>query len=262
MSYAFEGIPWLLATGQGRSGTTVLTRALAAHPDVCSNRVESNVMKDVLLAGRRSSTMPSRVRQMVRSRDEHDALFREMLTRLLFPNSLWTGHHPPAVLSTFSAMEPETAEYAVELWPQIHFANIVRNGIEVVASRMAHRVLGQHPFEEQCHAWAAAGLMARWGAERDNFTLIRHECLLQPESCRQTMAALLERAGLAPSDAVAGFILSERRNQTRYESESDQQAEDLQSRSERWRQWSPQQRDQFAAICGSEMQWFDYSIPW
>ncbi len=262
MSIAFQGVPWLLATGQGRSGTTVLTRALAAHPDICSNRVESNVLKDVLLAGHAGSTIPSRVRQMVLPPAEYQDAFRDMLTRLLFPASLWIEPQPPAALSTFSAMEPSAAEFAVQIFPGFHFANIVRNGIEVVASRMVHRVLGKHSFEDQCVAWAASVSMVRWGTERDDFTLIRHEDLLPAETCRQVIARLLERAGLKPSEAVASYILNERRNQTRFRSETDQQACDLQHRRQRWRHWTGEQRDQFSEICSEAMDWFGYEIPW
>lgn len=262
MSDRFANIPWLLATGQGRSGTTVLTRALAEHPAVCSNAVESNVMKEVLLAGYHSSTMPSRVRQMVLPREEHDRVFRNMLVELLFPPTLWPEPADPQVLSTFSAMEPAAAGFAVEVLPGIHFANIVRNGIEVVASRMAHRVLGQHSFEQQCVAWAAGIEMVQWGENRQDFTLIRHEELLEEHACRQTTRRLLERAGLAACPAVADYFLNHQRNRTRCSGETEAEAADLSRRHRRWKAWTDSQRQTFERICRPAMEFFGYPIPW
>ena len=258
----FDDIRWLLVTGQGRSGTTALTKAVAEHPGVFSNRVECNVMKDVLLAGHASSTVESRIRQMVLPRKEHDRVFRQMLTRLFFPQSLWSGNESPQRLSTFSAMNPDAADFAVAALPGIHFANIVRNGVEVVASRMAHRVLGKHSFEHNCMAWAAALEMARWGNKRLDFTLIRHEQLLKPDSCRESMRVLQSRAELDPSDSVAEYVLSQQRNQTTCESESPEQAGDLSRRIERWSHWSVDQRTMFEDICAPVMEYFRYPIPW
>jgi hypothetical protein len=257
----FEDVPWLLVTGQGRSGTTVLTRAIAAHPLVCSNRVESNVLKDVLLAGHASSTVDSRVRQMVLDREEHDAVFRRMLTALLFPERLWTEPGRPQALSTFSAMDTDAADFAVSALAGIHFANIVRNGIEVVSSRMRHRVLGQHTFEEHCCAWAAAANMARWGEHRADFTLIRHENLLKAESCRQTLADLLTRAGLPPCDACVEYVQTEQRNRTVYEDEPAGIADNLALRSSRWQYWTREQHETFRRICTPAMEYFGYEIP-
>ncbi len=261
MATPFTRIPWLLATGQGRSGTTVLTRALAEHPDVCSNRVESNVLKDILLAGYASSTMTSRVRQMVLARDEHDAAFRRFVTELLFPVSLWKGSGAPAALSTFSAMNAEAAEFAVAALQGIHFANIVRNGVEVVASRRVHRSLGEHTFEENCVAWAAAAEMVQWGHGRDDFTLIRHEELLDADSCREVMAQLLERAGLSNDDGPANYILQRRRNQTTYEEETGDEAGDLKCRANRWRHWTADERAMFRDLCTPTMELLGYVIP-
>ena len=174
---------------------------------------------------------------MVLSPDQHDAVFRKMLTDLLFPKSLWDKPEMPAALSTFSAMDPDAAEFAVQIFPEIHFANIVRNGIEVVASRSVHRVLGQHSFEEQCLAWAAAVDMVHWGRERHDFSVIRHEDLLEEESCRAAVDQLLNRAGLASSQAVADHFLTQRRNQTSMELESEEEAADLSLRHKRWQAW-------------------------
>ena len=262
MQHPFEDVPLLLVTGQGRSGTTVLTKAIAEHPDIFSNRVESNVMKDVLLAGRLSSTMPSRVRQMVLSRDQHDLVFRQMLVNLLFPVEGWKREQPPASLSTFSAMDPEAAEFAVDVFPGIHFANIVRNGIEVVASRMVHRSLGEHSFEEHCTAWSAAAAMARWGADRDDFTLIRHEQLLEETACREVLGKLFRTLGLSDSSLPSDYVLDKQHNQTRYDSETDEQHADLGARLQRWKVWTDEQRAMFREMCGETMAYFEYTMPY
>ena len=261
MQHPFENIPLLLVSGQGRSGTTVLTKAVAEHPSVYSNRVESNVLKDVLLAGRASSTMSSRVRQMVLSREQHDLVFRNMLLQLLFPRELWSGDDSPEMLSTFSAMNPEAAEFAVSVFPNIRFANIVRHGVEVVASRMAHRSLGNHSFEEQCVAWAVATEMAEWGDSRSEFDLVRHEQLLEPSDCAGMFDRLLASAGLPATDACAKYVMENRFNQTSYDNAPEQEQEDLSGRRQRWNHWSKEQKTTFTKICGPAMEYFDYEIP-
>lgn len=261
MQHPFENVPLLLATGQGRSGTTVLTKAIAQHPGVHSNMVESNVMKDVLLAGRSSSTMPSRINQMVLPRTQHDLVFRSMLLHLLFPADPSGNQTLPKALSTFSAMNPEAAEFAVCAFPHIHFANIVRHGVEVVASRMVHRALGKHSFEEHCHAWAASQEMAEWGQARNDFTLIRHESLLQEPTCRETFDRLFQDCSLPTSNAVAEYVMNKKFNQTTYAEEDDTGQTDLTKRTDRWNLWSSEQQGIFVEICGSTMEFFGYDLP-
>ena len=255
--HQFHDVPLLLVTGTGRSGTTVLTKSLAAHPQIYSNRVESNVMKDVLLAGHASSTMPSRTRQMVLERDQHDQVFQNMLLHLLFPADRWTAQEMPKSISTFSAMTPDAADFAVAVFPGIHFANIVRNGIEVVASRIAHRGMGQQSFEKNCTVWAAAQEMTEWGKDRPDFTLVRHEQLLATEACQQLFKDLFDRAGLPFTDEAAKYVATNRFNQTSYEGESAE----LEKRVERWQKWDDEQRATFRRICGKAMDYFGYEIP-
>lgn len=256
-----ENTPWLLVTGQGRSGTTVLTKALAEHPAVLSNRVESNVMKDVLVAGFASSTMPSRVRQMVVSRERHDLIFRRMLLDLLFPASEPSSDIKPQVLSTFSAMNPEAAEFATSVFPGIHFVNIVRHGVEVVASRMVHRSLGKHSFEEHCLAWKTAQEMAEWGGNRQDFTLFRHEDLLEEAACRKAFMTVFQSAGLDPVEASADYVLQHQFNKTVYEQENASRQTDLRSRRQRWELWTASQKEIFRKMCGPAMEYFGYPVP-
>jgi len=201
--------------------------------------------------------MPSRIRQMVLEREQHDLVFRNMLLQLLFPVDQWTSSEPPKSISTFSAMTPSAAEFAVSVFPGIHFANIVRNGIEVVASRVAHHGMGQQTFEQNCMVWAASQEMAEWGEGRAEFTLVRHERLLKPETCEPLFKDLFNRAGLPHTDHAALYVAKNRFNQTSYADES----EELEKRVERWEKWDDEQRETFRRVCGQAMDYFGYEIP-
>ncbi len=262
MEHPLENIRLILVTGQGRSGTTVLTKALAAHPDIYSNRVESNVMLQVLEVVQTNLTKKSHVAQMQVTRERHDLLFRCLLLHLQFPVENSDFPQKPSAISTYSAIRPDLTEYASAIFPGMHFVCIVRNGIEVVSSRMAHRNMRVHAFDDQCRAWAVAPKMVRWGEGRTDFSLIRQEQLLDPESCRATFSDLFEQVGLDDHPGSADYVMENQWNQTVIEAEVEADRGDLNKRNERWKFWDDNQRQTFVDICGSSMEYFGYEIPW
>ena len=255
----------LLATGQARSGTTVLTKCIAEHPQVHSTGVESNVLNDIVNASMRGSTMRDRRDQMVVSLQDYHAAFRRLIVDILWPSEKmfagkFTPQSPPKAVSTFSSLKVENADELVNMFPDIHIACIVRNGIEVVASRMNHEHIGKLTFEEHCRAWSRAVDMVRWGEDKDCFTLVLHENLLDPETAARQFDQLFDNAGLTRSNQPLQLLQQRDHHRTRVEGESDDDQRDMSKRRQRWRYWTGQQRKMFIDICGEAMGYFGYAI--
>lgn len=262
MKHPFIDLPLLLVSGQARSGTTVLTKALGAHPQVFSNLKESNYLVDLTWSIQRACTMETRRRQLLVSETEFTESFREALWQVLFPTELWKSPAPPLAVSTFSAMRSEVAEFLIKFIPQTRIINIVRNGVEVVASRLAHEHIGKRTFEEHCVAWAAAMDMITWGESKEQFFLIRQEDFLLPEQTQTLFADLFRNLGLGEDSASADFVAAGIINTTRNENDTDATVANLTTRRDRWKCWSSLQRQTFERICKIPMFQLGYEIPW
>lgn len=259
----FIDLPMVLVSGQARSGTTVLTKAIGNHSQVFSNLKESNFVVDVVWSIMRACKMEARRSQLVVSEADFQSTFKTALWDVLFPRTLWEPSHQPSVVSTFSAMRSEVAEFLVEFLPDVRIVNIVRNGVEVVASRVAHKHIGKRSFQEHCVAWAAAMDMISWGQQYpENFFLVRHESLLQVDSTEHVFESLFRWLQLSSDPACAGFVAKGIINTTRSDDDTDQSAQDLSTRGDRWRSWTADQRSTFEDVCGTAMNQLGYSIPW
>ena len=258
--HTFTNLPFLLVTGIGRSGTTALTKCLMQHSRIFSNGVESNVFFDVMQAAHGGCTIQSRKRQMVRSQEEYNAIFRQSMLQLLFDDSQDTAVGCKAY-STFSAMAPETADYVKQVFTQIRFLNIIRDGIEVVSSRMSHRVFGTHSFEQNCEVWNRCLHMVEWGMDHECFVLIRHEWLLDRSKIHKVFQSLFEPIQLSDPSPCCDYLLANRKNATNFPGEQEQRAQRLESRKERWNLWSDEQKSIFKDLCGGTMSKLGYEIP-
>jgi hypothetical protein len=243
VTHPYADIPLVLLSGVGRSGTTALREALGRHPLVHSTGSENNIIYDVIDAARRNCVSQSRRHAMRVDEPTYNGLFRELILKLLWPEPRGT---PPQRLLAFSALTPCRADYLCRVFPGARIVYLVRDGIEVVASRMLYPSFSQLPFEWQCEVWAESADIVEWAGGRDNLTVLRHEHLHGD----QALAALWPFLGLDPEPGCLDHLRGIRHHPT------------LPHRGDRWRDWTEQQRDVFVEICGNAMRCFDYAIPW
>ena len=253
-------LPFILVSGQARSGTTILTRAMAAHRSVLSNGLESTWLRDLMQLLQENLENESRMRQCLVGPEQFSSIFRKAAFQILFPHEIWPDQVPHAV-STFSSLKQDVFPRLRDLLPQVKLLNIVRNGIEVVSSRMRHRAIGQLPFERHCRAWSRAIDVVQWAGDDPFFKLVRHEQLLTDE-LPKLFAEIQQWAGLTGSDDCYQYVQQNVINTTSGSAGAADKPDVLMNRSERWRDWTGEQRALFQQICGPSMAYFGYPIPW
>lgn len=260
-AHPYEGLPVIVVSGVGRSGTTALRHSLSAHPALHSTGNENNLIYDVLETARQNCSYPSRRATMHVVPAAYDRQFRLLLLNLLWPQPRRGTNRPRALLAT-SDLTPPRADYLMRVFPHARIAYIVRNGIEVVSSRCVHPHFSGAPFEEHCRAWCACHAMAQWGQANPSFVLVRQDTLLDIECARTTINATLAALGLPQEPRCSDVLLRRQFHPTQVAGEAREEAGDLRRRHERWRHWSAVQQDRFAILCGPAMDYFDYPIPW
>ncbi len=263
-----DDLPLILVSGQARSGTTILTRAIGTHPQVLSNNRENVWLRDLMAVVVQTIEDPSRVRQLSVSSEEFLQAFRETAFRMLFPKELVEGVGDVLALSTFTSLRDDMFEALPQFLPNFQLLNIVRNGVEVVSSRLKHAHISKAgDFRTHCVAWAHSIDIVRWFGQRpalkEKFFLVRHEQLLDPDSCRDVFARIQHRFGLDRSDACENFVFENFVSQNEAtNANSPQTVDGAQSRRESWQAWSEVQRCEFVEVCGAAMSELGYEIPW
>ena len=259
MTHPYEDIPLVVLTGAGRSGTLALREALGRHPHVHSTGSENNILYELLHTARTNCTHESRRYAMQVDDAAYDAAFRKLICELL-----WAPPHDPKPrrLLAFTALSPTRADYLCRLFPGVKIAYLVRNGIEVVASRQRYPDFADRPFAEHCRVWALSRKLIEWGRGRNDFMLIRHEHLVKPQTLGSTLDRLWSWIGLPPEPASERFLHNNCLHPTRDGDEQRLPGEALRDRSDRWRSWTPGERTVFVETCGEVMASLGYPIPW
>ncbi len=275
MEHRFENLPLILVTGQARSGTTVLTHALAAHPRIYSNLKESSIVGDIAAVLRVNLDKPGRRLDLTITPAELALNMRRFLLHSLFPksnpsesNDQESASDFPLAISTFSSLRVEDLDFVTQLFPRLVIANIYRNGVEVVASRMTHSHIGpQFEFEQHCVAWSHAQDSVQWGAEKSNFVPFPHHELFDRSKTNVLFKQVLDQIGIpgvAPCvDFVHSNVINTNNSPAIESAQGDAESNArLAKRVERWRDWTDQQREIFECKCGATMNYFNFELPW
>ena len=261
---------FLFLCGVGRSGTTALRKSLGSHPQIYYNGFENNVVQDVVAVALRNCTMHSRKKSMVISQDQFDLAFRELIEKLTWPQQKF--RRLPVRMAAINPA-PVQLDYMRDVFPQSRYIGLVRNGIEVVSSRMEYRSFSQDEFKTHCNVWNRSADMSIWGRRNaDVFRQVRHEWMYRPRKLRMWMNELFAWLSIENSDAPANQILGTLQHPTSAtisihqgefgSTKTKQKQKYFRSKRQRWKAWSEEQRQMFVRLCGENMIALGYDIPW
>lgn len=257
--------PRLFVCGVGRSGTTVFRRALGRHPEIYYNGFENNLVQDVVQVARSNWETPSRRHAMVVSPWQYLETFRQLIDDLIWPET--ESRHRPIWMAAINPVGDQM-DFLHQLYPAARFVGLVRNGVQVVGSRMKYESFADHEFENHCRVWMRTQSVQDWGRENPSlFRQFRHEWFYDSQRIQQALAELWQWLAISECEAVWQAFEEPLIHPTgetepaRGQKASDSRTELFRRKSESWRQWSQQQQRQFTAICGDLMRQLQYPIP-
>ena len=266
MTASNQNPQYLFQAAVGRSGSTILRRSIGLHPDVYYNGAENNLIQDVAGVGHLNCNRKSRIDSMRVPPQTYDESFRRLICDLTWPDQELQSRK-----IHFAAINPGANEldYLCQLFPNAKFVCLVRNGLEVVCSRMKHQSFAGNAFESQCRTWKRCAEMIDWGERnQDRFLLFRHEWTYDSELIETKLDGLFQWAGVPSSPAVVANICNVLDCMPTTQAPKElSEMDDLEKqtyfaqKADRCHDWSPAQRQQFNEICKPLMDRLGYAIP-
>lgn len=260
---------YLFLCGVGRSGTTVLRTSLGLHPEIYYNDRENNIVQDLVAVAQANCTSDSRRYAMVVEQVEYDRIFREAISQLLWPDQQLRSRP-----IRMAAINPsgDQLDYLCQMFPDAKIIGLVRNGIEVISSRIRYNSFADHEFQSHCDVWNRCLGVSQWGQENPrHFRQIRQEWFYDSTQLNKRLSDVFDWLGVSRSPLPASNILERLHHPT------DSMAENLddfakmsehekkayfQSRSNRWSEWTESQRSLFTSSCSELMDLLGYDLPW
>lgn len=232
-----------------------------------SNNRENVWLRDIMAVVLETLNDPVRVRELSVEADEFVAKFRDTAWRLLFPADLCEAANNVRAVSTFTSLREDMFDALPMFLPNFRLVNIVRDGVEVVASRLKHaHIAGAGDFHTHCVAWAHCTDIIHWfqgqPSLKERFFLVRHEQLLDDELCREVFGRIQHRFGLDRCDDCERFVKENFVSRNEDSGHSPRTLEGAESRKADWQTWSVEQRRTFEEVCGVAMNELGYPIPW
>ncbi|HNS49561.1 MAG TPA: sulfotransferase [Anaerolineae bacterium] len=265
----------VFVVGTNRSGTSILLRALGAHPLVWGSSGEAPLM--AMLA-----EVPDRLEHSqfagyyAENLQMSKGYLYASLRRLCFEYALganygWERAEKGFRSGDFSVLKKRywSAKIFPEeshcrglrlLFPGLKFVYITRNGIEVVHSRTKFAGFRDLDFEEHCRVWASSFRLFGHLASAQDAILVRHEHLVADAGAvlHEVFDFLGIGADTRPVTLVRTTLaipLDE------HDSVGVDARQILQTRRPPYEGWTPQQRSTFKDIAGDAMIRAGYEIP-
>lgn len=254
----------------GRSGTTIFRTALGEHPEIYYNGMENNVVHELINVAQKNCSMPSRRFAMVVDQQRYDQIFGQAIESLIWPDPAKANR--PVRLAAINPTGDQL-DYLRQVFPNSKIIALVRNGIEVVSSRMQYESFARNTFDSHCKVWNRSRSVVDWGSNHpEHFRLFRQEWFYRPELLKTQLEDFFQWASLRPDEGVWQHITGTLRHPTGdLHHDSTTGFADaspvwkktyFESKRDRWRTWDASQRALFADQCGDFMRQLGYDVPW
>jgi len=244
-----------VVSGVGRSGTTILRKSIELHSKINSTKTEDNLAFDLLEILNRSITKRSNSLKV--PIEEHYRLFKNIIIETCFPHS----NNLESLNALCCDLSMGALDQLMTLFSgQCKVLYIVRNGIEVVASRMLKHQFKHFSFEENCRIWANSLDVCKTGMMHPDFLLLRHEKMHANDGVKEMFASIFNHLELLNEDNCVNFASQTFCHPTKITT-SDAVKDSLKNRIFRWKSFSDIEKKTFVEICGQAMEYFDYKVP-
>ena len=244
-----------VVSGIGRSGTTILRKSLEIHSEIHSTETENNLVYDLLEA--LDMSINRRSKSIKTSNDQHLRLFKNLILDTTFPEA--NSHSK--INTLFCDLRIESFKQLLNIFgDNCKIVYIVRNGVEVVASRMTKPQFKHFTFEDNCKIWAQSMNVVKSALDSQHFLLLRHENMLNGEDLTVMYEMLFKHLKVSFQLDYVEFVKENFCHPTKLNSE-DKQIKSLVNRKNRWSKFNEKDKETFMDICADAMDYFGYTIP-
>ena len=206
---------------------------------------------------------------MAVEQESYNDAFRRLICAVTWPDP--QKQSLPVHLAAINPT-PVQLEFLLTLFPNTKVVAIVRNGIEVVSSRMEYQSFSANEFSDHCDVWNRSAEIAAWGSQNESrFFLFRHEWMYDSPAIAARFRSLFLWLAIEHSDAPLKNVGSKLSHPTSSDVElvesfesidQSRKQEYFESKRNRWKTWTREQRAIFTEKCSDGMRQLDYQIPW
>ena len=279
----------VFVVGAGRSGTSVLRRALGMHPQILRAPHDAQISVPYFLnawnsfkSGNSGSGGDGQSDHKVERDLVYEtfcqlclgrvfgpdfsvaSLLRDLLRELIRERRMPRGPDVSIFKKTHwcAKANPSSEQYEAlaELFPKLRIIYVIRNGIDVVHSRTKHRGFAHEEFPDHCMWWRALFNRYRYISRIESAIEVRHEQLVaEPE---RLFRDAFDHIGVdyhrAPINFVKSTLVIPFDQPTQVGVDVKQV---FATRKPPYEGWSVEQRETFKKICGDTMREAGYEVP-
>ena len=264
----------IFVLGASRSGTSVLLQALGEHPQILSIPGEAPFITSI--GGAAYLFEFSDAREYYRNSLRYPLeYFYDSLRRLAFEyaagrnyglkliiKGLLDGDHSYLNKRYWCAKtfpDIKVAKGLIKLYPAVRFLYIIRNGCDVVYSRIKFSGFSHQEFEKHCREWSQTVDKYDFLKNFECALRVRHEDLVDhPEQFFQGIFTFLRvKNHPGPCNYVTSNLLHPLDKPTQTVTSVK---EAFRKRKPSYEAWTEEQREIFRRICGQKMEETGYNI--